>query len=69
MAKQICEHFVQDIVNDMPVREQIQAYLDAHPDYKVVACSYAITGITREAMIICYDPGASDITKGPKKDK
>ena len=69
MAKQICVHFVCDIVNQKPVQDQIQEYLDEHPNYKVNACSYAITGITREAMIICYDPGVADIAKGPKKDK
>ena len=69
MAKQICVHFVQDIVNQVPVEYQIQAYLDKHPNYKVNTCSYATTGITREAMVICYDPGVADIAKGPKKDK
>ena len=67
MAKQICIHFIQDIVNQVPIEYQIQDYLDKHPTYKVNACSYAITGITREAIIICYDPGSSDITKGQKK--
>ena len=60
VAKQICEHFVQDIVNPIPVKEQIQKYLDEHPAYKVNTCSYATTGISREALLVCYDPGAGD---------
>lgn len=67
MAKQICVHFVQDLANQTPIKDQIQAYLDEHSNYKVNACSYAITGITREAMIICYDPGVADVNKWPKK--
>lgn len=69
MANQICEHFVQDIVNQVPVKDQIQAYLDAHPDYKVVACSYATTGISREAMIICYEAGGPKVDMGIKAKK
>ena len=69
MANQICVHFVQDIANQVPVEYQIQDYLNKHPTYKVNTCSYAATGITREAMVICYDPGSSDAAKGPKKDR
>lgn len=60
MARQICEHFVQDITNQVPVKEQIQKYLDEHPTYKVNSCSYTNTGLTREALIIFYDPGKGD---------
>ena len=35
MANQICVHFVQDIVNQVPIEYQIQAYLDKHPNYKL----------------------------------
>lgn len=65
MARQICVHFVCDIVNQKPVQDQIQEYLDEHSNYKVSACSYAITGITREAMLVCYDAGVID-TKAKK---
>lgn len=57
MARQICEHFVQDITNQVPVKEQVQKYLDEHPTYKVNSCSYTSTGLTREALIIFYDSG------------
>lgn len=67
MPKQICEHFIQDIVNQTSVKDQIQAYLDKHPNYKVNACSYATTGITREAMLICYDPETGSVSKPKNK--
>lgn len=56
MARQICEHFVQDITNQESVKDQIQEYLDENPTYKVNSCSYTSTGLTREALIIFYDP-------------
>lgn len=60
MARQICEHFVQDITNQESVKDQVQKYLDEHPTYKVNSCSYTSTGLTREALIIFYDPEKSD---------
>ena len=69
MAKQICVHFVQDIVNQVPIEYQIQDYLDKHPDYKVITCSYTTTGISREAMIICYEAGGPKVDMGIKAKK
>ena len=67
MAKQICEHFAQDIVNQVPVKDQIQKYMDEHPTYRVSTCSYATTGISREAMVIFYDPSSETGSQKPKQ--
>lgn len=68
MAKQICERFAQEIMGcQLPVERQIQDYLERNPNYRVSACSYAISGIAREALVVFYDPETGSIAKAKQK--